>query len=200
MREPENIRSVMETDADWMGFIFYERSPRYIPAASLPDISIRPLRKVGVFVNATREQILETATLCQLDYIQLHGDESPAFCHALQKRGLALIKAFAIAGEKDLEKTKAYEGYVDYFLFDTKSGQYGGSGQQFDWTVLSAYTGQTPFLLSGGIRPESIEALQRFTHPRLCGIDLNSGFETIPGLKDIPQLKTFINNLKNKQI
>ncbi|MDR1918776.1 MAG: phosphoribosylanthranilate isomerase, partial [Tannerellaceae bacterium] len=129
------------------------------------------------------------------DYLQLHGDESPELCHSLQKRGFSLIKAFSIAGAADLKRTAAYEGRTDYFLFDTACPGYGGSGKSFDWSLLDAYEGETPFLLSGGVQPGSLEAIRRFRHPRFAGIDLNSGFESAPGLKDIDKLTPFIKQL-----
>jgi len=200
MCNPENIQDAKEVGVNWIGFIFYEKSPRCflntITVNNFRNISIPFLSKVGVFVNPTQEQLFEAAKEYQLDYLQLHGDESPDFCNSIHKRGFALIKAISIASEKDLERIHEYEGTVDYFLFDTKSKQYGGSGKLFDWSILTAYTGNTPFLLSGGINPESVNAIQKFKHPQFAGIDLNSGFEIKPGLKDIHQLKTFLDNLK----
>lgn len=201
MREAENIRQVEALGIDWMGFIFYPRSPRFVGEmlAGVPIVGVvrePPVRRVGVFVNASLEEMMEVAQEYKLDYLQLHGDESADDCYALQKRGFALIKAFSIATEEDLEKTADYEGRVDYFLFDTKCSGYGGSGKQFDWSVLAAYQGSTPFLLSGGIRPESLEALRHFHHPLLAGLDLNSGFETEPGLKDVAKLKGFVGEVK----
>ena len=208
MREPENIRQVAETGIDWMGFIFYARSARSIDngkwtienerkSSSLNNSQFSilnfQLKRVGVFVNAT------PAARYRLDYLQLHGNESPGICHTLHKRGYAIIKAFSIATEEDLKPVADYEDRADYFLFDTKCSSYGGSGKQFDWSVLSAYKGQTPFLLSGGINPDSAEALRNFSHPKLAGIDLNSGFETSPGMKDVEKLKTFIDKIKNKK-
>jgi phosphoribosylanthranilate isomerase len=140
--------------------------------------------------------MLQKAAACRLDYLQLHGEESPELCHALQKRGYPLIKAFPVATANDLQRTEAYEGQAAYFLFDTKCEGYGGSGQTFDWSLLAAYRGRTPFLLSGGIRPDSLEAIRRFRHPRFAGIDLNSGFETAPGLKDTARLAPFIRSLR----
>lgn len=192
MREAENIRQVEALGIDWMGFIFYPRSPRFVGETFIEATSEQPVRRVGVFVNASPEEMIETARKYKLDYLQLHGNESADDCYALQKRGFALIKAFSIATEEDLEKTADYEGRVDYFLFDTKCSGYGGSGKQFDWSVLAAYQGSTPFLLSGGIRPESLEALRHFHHPLLAGLDLNSGFETEPGMKDVAKLKGFV--------
>lgn len=207
MREPENIRQVAETGIDWMGFIFYARSARSIDNGKWKIDNERKnsslnnfqLKRVGVFVNATPEEMMETAAHYRLDYLQLHGNESPDICYTLHKRGYAIIKAFSIATEEDLKPVADYEGRADYFLFDTKCCSYGGSGKQFDWSVLSAYKGQTPFLLSGGINPDSVEALRNFNHPKLAGIDLNSGFETSPGMKDAEKLKTFIDKIKNKK-
>lgn len=194
MREPENIRQVAALCINWMGFIFYNKSPRSILNRDLriEDKGLGDIKKVGVFVNATIEEMLETAAYHQLDYLQLHGNESPEDCYTLQKRGYALIKAFSVETEQDFTQTSAYEGRVDYFLFDTKCNSYGGSGKQFDWSVLAAYKGETPFLLSGGINPDSVGPIKNFTHPRFIGIDLNSGFETEPGLKDVEKIKSFI--------
>ena len=210
MRDPENIREVGGLGVDWIGMIFFAGSPRKImdngqwtmdnfdKRYSNCQLSIVncQLKRVGVFVNASFEELTETAALFRLDYLQLHGNETPEDCHALQKRGYSLIKAFSVATADDLERTSAYEGRVDYFLFDTKCDNYGGSGKQFDWSVLEAYHGETPFLLSGGLRPESAEAIRCFHHPRLAGIDLNSGFEIEPGLKDVEKLKRFIHDIK----
>lgn len=201
MREPDNIRWVAEAGADWMGFIFYARSPRFAGSLSPDEISkeraVRePPVRVGVFVDATPEYMMEMGNKYALGYLQLHGNESPDTCYALQKRGYAVIKAFSIADKEDLKLTADYEGRADYFLFDTKCNGYGGSGKQFDWSVLTAYKGQTPFLLSGGINLDSVEAIRNFHHPKLAGLDLNSGFETAPGLKDIEKLKTFIDKIK----
>ncbi len=202
MREPRNVREVAALDIDWIGFIFYERSKRFVgqdpagPGATDDDATRSATKRVGVFVNATIESMMEKASAYGLDYLQLHGDESPETCHALQKRGYALIKAFPIASKEDFGKTKEYEGRVDYFLFDTKCESYGGSGRQFDWSILAGYEGETPFLLSGGIHPGSAEAIRGLRHPRLAGIDLNSGFEIEPGLKDVDKLKKFIQQIQ----
>ena len=198
MREADNIREVAALGINWMGFIFYPKSPRATDGQPLlqTDLLDKRQKRVGVFVNASVEAMMEKANLYHLDYLQLHGNESPDDCHALRKRGYSLIKAFPVASAADLERTQPYEGRVDYFLFDTKCEGYGGSGRRFDWSVLGAYTGDTPFLLSGGIRPESVDAILAFHHPRWAGIDLNSGFEVCPGLKDVEKLKQFIKQLK----
>ena len=205
MREPENIRQVAELNINWMGFIFYPKSPRSVDNGQLTADSFNcplstvncQLKKVGVFVNATVEQMIEATTNYKLDYLQLHGDETPELCYSLQKRGISLIKAFSIETKEDLEKVYDYEGRVDYFLFDTKCAEYGGSGRSFDWSVLDNYKGNTPFILSGGINPNSVTAIKSFKHPQLAGIDLNSGFEIEPGLKDIDKLKVFCDQINH---
>ena len=202
--QAENIQAVAKTGIQWTGFIFYTPSPRCLlrdPAEAervrqlITADAFRP-KRVGVFVNASQEEIMEVAQQYRLDYLQLHGHESPDFCYALQKRGYALIKAFSIATAEDLAHTADYAGRVDYFLFDTKCAGYGGSGQRFDWSLLQDYQGETPFLLSGGVRPEMAADLQRFHHPRWAGIDLNSGFESAPGVKPAETLRSFQNNFK----
>ena len=127
-----------------------------------------------------------------------HGNESPEDCRALYQLGFPLIKAFSIASASDLSRTEAYEDCVDYFLFDTKCSGFGGSGRQFDWSLLSAYKGRTPFLLSGGITPSSAESILQFKHPAFAGIDLNSGFETSPAIKNVQQLKEFVELIRKK--
>lgn len=203
MRDPENIQAVIATGIDWMGLIFYPRSPRYIGEGVTPlkermIHADRTIKKVGVFVDAPVEQMLELAVDYQLDYLQLHGNESPDICYSLQKRGLSVIKALPVSTVEDIKVAQDYEGRVDYLLFDTKTQDYGGSGKSFDWRVLSAYEGEAPFLLSGGLAPESLNDLQKFAHTRLAGIDLNSGFEVTPAYKDADALRHFITNYKKQ--
>ena len=182
----------------WMGFIFWPKSSRYVaePPAYLPERA----KRVGVFVDEDVEQICRIARDFALDVIQLHGHESPDFIRRLQSSMVngqcSMVKAFNIATASDLEQTKAYEGLVDYFLFDTKATLPGGSGQQFDWSILEAYNGETPFLLSGGIGPDDAERVKSFRHPRCAGIDLNSRFEVAPALKDVKKLKEFLEKIQ----
>lgn len=193
MRDAENIRELEALGADWMGMIFWPHSSRYV--AQCPSYLPGSLKKVGVFVDADEDYIRRYAKACQLDIIQLHGHEPPALAMAL--RPLTVIKAFSIASVEDLQQTKPYEGVADYFLFDTKGKSAGGNGQKFDWSLLHHYHGQTPFLLSGGIGPEDAESLRAFHHPMWAGIDLNSRFETEPGLKDITKLREFTKQLRS---
>ena len=191
MRDADNIRAVSELGIDWMGFIFWAPSSRYV--SEKPTFLPTRQKRVGVFVDARIEEVKSKADEYALDLIQLHGSESPAFCERLKANSRQqLIKAFNIATQEDLQQTIPYEGLVDYFLFDTKAKMVGGNGTQFDWSVLSAYQGNTPFLLSGGIGPDDAEKVRNFHHPQLAGIDLNSRFELSPALKDIEKLKQFI--------
>ena len=192
MRDAQNIRDVESLGVDWIGMIFWPKSKRYV--AEVPSYLPEHLKKVGVFVDSTLDDILQHISDYQLDIIQLHGQESPDFAKALKPH--TIIKAFNIEKADDLLQTAKYEGIADYFLFDTKGKMVGGNGEKFDWSVLTAYQGKTPFLLSGGIGPEDVESVKSFRHPRCIGIDLNSRFESEPGFKDINQLKTFINNIR----
>ena len=193
MRDAENIRGVEALGIDMMGFIFYPKSSRYV--SERPEYLPTKCKRVGVFVDEDVEIIKRIADDYALDFIQLHGHESPEQISPLLLRTshLSIIKAFNIATEADLEATKRYQGFVDYFLFDTKGQSVGGNGEKFDWSILEAYNGDTPFLLSGGIGPDDAESVRAFQHPKCIGIDLNSRFEIEPGIKDIVKLKTFLN-------
>ena len=192
MRDAENIREVEALGIDLMGFIFWPKSSRYV--SKKPGYLPTNCKRVGVFVDEDIEKVRHIADDYALDYIQLHGHESPDYC--VQLKGMYLIKAFNIATKEDLEATNPYEGLVDYFLFDTKGKSVGGNGEKFDWTVLEAYQDNTPFLLSGGIGPDDAERVKAFHHPKCIGIDLNSRFETAPAIKDINKLKEFIKTVR----
>ncbi len=195
MTEADNIRAIEQLGVDMIGFIFYPKSPRCL--CEKPQYLPLRAKRVGVFVNESKENILMYADRFSLNYIQLHGNESPDYCRTLHNNGLRLIKAFSISLPKDLFDVSDYDGLCDYYLFDTKTPQYGGSGNQFDWNILHRYNGSTPFLLSGGINPYSVKAIKEFHHPRLAGIDLNSRFETAPGLKDVERIEIFLKELRN---
>lgn len=196
MREADNIRAVEQLGVDWLGFIFWPKSSRYV--SRVPSYLPTRAKRVGVFVDATVEDVVQHVSDYGIDLVQLHGHETPEYVHQLRSAygGSAaaprLIKALSINDHTDVMAYKAYEGLVDYFLFDTKTPLVGGSGQQFDWTVLADYDGQPPFLLSGGIGPGDAERVRSFHHERCVGIDLNSRFEQAPGLKDINLLKQFL--------
>ena len=194
MRDAENIRKVEALGINMMGFIFYPKSSRYV--SNRPAYLPQKCKRVGVFVDATIEDIRLHIVDYSLDIIQLHGHESTDFIRSLRSLcgdSITIIKAFNIATKEDLEATKPYEGLVDYFLFDTKGKSAGGNGEKFNWNVLSNYKDNTPFLLSGGIGPDDAGRVKVFQHLKCVGIDLNSRFEIEPGIKDITKLKTFLN-------
>lgn len=196
MREAENIQDVESIEGiDMLGFIFYPKSPRCV--YELPAYLPIHARRVGVFVNEDKQVVSMYADRFGLNDVQLHGNESPEYCRSLHSTGLKIIKAFSVDRPKDLKKVYDYEKVCDLFLFDTKCEQYGGSGNQFDWSILHTYNGDVPFLLSGGINSYSANALKEFKHPRLAGYDLNSRFETKPGEKDPERIRTFLNELKS---
>lgn len=188
-----NIKKVEAIKPDFMGFIFYQKSSRFlkVPPSYLPT----KVNRVGVFVNEKQETIREIANLYSLDYIQLHGNESPIYCKELQQEGFNLIKAFQISSISDLENTTNYINSSQYFLFDTPCSGYGGSGKQFNWDLLHQYENETPFFLSGGLSLKSISELRAFTHPKLIGYDINSQFEIKPGIKSEAKVELFKNQL-----
>ena len=212
LRDSENIRQVAALDVDWIGMIFWEKSPRNVTmipshAGIIPDrASLSPLAtnnsplKVGVFVDEMAQNIITRVVNFQLDLIQLHGHETPTLIRNLRRtladiRPVKVIKAISVSSRDDIAAYKDYADCVDYFLFDTKCPSVGGSGQQFDWSVLDAYDGEVPFLLSGGIGPDDAERVRNFHHPKCIGIDLNSKFETEPAMKDVAAIGKFLNEL-----
>jgi len=194
MKYPENIQAIAALKPDLIGFIFYPKSPRYAEPLDASVLNSLPptIKKIGVFVNENLENILTIAYKYKLDGIQLHGAELVNMCRELKRLGYIVIKAFPVAEASPPPVTKAYEGVCDYFLFDTKTEGYGGSGVKFNWKMLNEYVGETPFLLSGGIASDDAEAIQKIEHLKFAGIDLNSKFEVKPGLKNVDLLKGFI--------
>ena len=192
MRDAQNIRDVEKLGVDWIGMIFWSQSKRFV--AEVPSYLPKHQKRVGVFVDAPLEDIRQHISDYQLNIIQLHGQESPDYVKALKPH--TTIKAFNIAKADDLIQTEQYEGIADCFLFDTKGQLVGGNGQKFDWSVLTAYHGKTPFLLSGGIGLDDAESINSFHHPSCIGIDLNSRFEVSPAFKDIDKLRKFLGKIK----
>jgi len=198
MREPDNVSEVAVLKPDYMGFIFYAESPRFVNALAyniVHLVSILDIEPVAVFVNASIDSIQQITELYGFTTVQLHGNETPEICIALRENGLKVIKSFSINDRLDLDETKPYRDCCDYFLFDTKTPAYGGSGKQYNWSILQDYNGVTPFFLSGGIGPNDAERILSFKHPGLLGIDINSRFEIKPALKDVRLISTFINQL-----
>lgn len=195
MREASNIAELGALAIDYMGFIFYAKSPRNI--ISLPTVALPThIKKVGVFVNAGTEKVKNTVSEYQLNAAQLHGEESPEQCEKLQHEGLEIFKAFGIDKDFDWQLLQSYLPVVDYFLFDTKSTKYGGTGRSFDWDALKNYPYDKPYFLSGGLSMDNIAQATRIDDPRLAGFDLNSKFEKVPGLKDVETLKQAVKFIK----
>ncbi|HCN53994.1 MAG TPA: N-(5'-phosphoribosyl)anthranilate isomerase [Prevotella sp.] len=220
MRNPENMSAVAALGIDLLGLIFYPESPRYVQeyipshAGILPDgipSSMKEVtrgmvpKRVGVFVDEMPQTIVTKVYNYELDYIQLHGHEPRTTCENLRRtldpdirKGVKMIKAISIRQPQDVDLYKEYEGAVDMFLFDTKCKTVGGSGEQFDWSVLDRYNGTTPFLLSGGIGPNDAARVKEFRHPQFAGIDLNSRFEVSPAMKDVEKLRKFIREIRDE--
>ena len=228
MRETENIRQVAALGIDMMGFIFWPDSPRFVKMISaqagiIPDYSEERLHKmrnaaqssegaenrpkrVGVFVDEMPQSIVTRVYNYNLDFVQLHGNESAVMIENLRRTlipdiapDIKIIKALSIRKKDDVERWREYEGVADMLLFDTKCKTVGGSGEQFDWSVLESYDGNIPFLLSGGIGPDDTARVMEFRHPQFAGIDLNSRFEISPALKDVERLKSFINTIRQHE-
>lgn len=176
------------------GFIFHHTSPRFV--REVPDYLPSSSLRIGVFVNSNIDYILYKVNEFGLDMVQLHGNESPEQCRKLINKGINIIKAFPLKTANADSVTSPYDGLCRYYLFDTPCTTYGGSGKTFDWDLIRSYSGNTPFLLSGGIKPESIELLLAFHHPSFAGIDINSGFETSPGVKNIKAISDFMKQLR----
>lgn len=201
MRDPENISGVVEALPDYLGFIFYPKSKRFVgfePSTEVMAIIPDLVKKVGVFVDETLEKVLETVRIWDLHVAQLHGNETPEYCRKIQDSGITVFKAFSVDELFNFEMLDAYSKVCNYFLFDTKGQIPGGTGQKFNWKLLQNYKGDVPFFLSGGIGPIDMEAIRHFGHPRWRGIDINSGFEISPALKDVEKVKYFISGIRSK--
>jgi len=203
MLHQENILEVAALQPDYLGFIFFKGSKRYAGELDPEVVKALPeqIRRTGVFVNEDSELVLELVHKYGLNAVQLHGAESPEYCRGIAQSIKAiqpefkLIKSFGVNTDFDFEQLEAYLGAVDYFLFDTQTPDHGGSGKKFDWNLLDKYKLDVPYFLSGGIGPESVEALNEIRDPRLFAIDINSRFELEPGLKDAGKLTEFKNKL-----
>lgn len=201
MKDPENIRDVISLHPDYMGFIFYSKSQRFVGELDPEILKQIPenICKVGVFVDENALNIFRIVQTYGLNAVQLHGKENPATCRILRRKRLKVIKALSVSKADDLLVTSDYQTCCDYLLFDTKTPLHGGSGQQFDWNILNSYTGRVPFFLSGGIGPDDAERITALSHPQLKAIDINSRFEIEPGRKDTKTLAAFLNKIRKEQ-
>jgi phosphoribosylanthranilate isomerase len=200
MRNPKNIVALIDqVNPDWMGLIFYPKSPRYVLDSAGAELSSLAIKKVGVFVNESEGNILRKIKEFDLSAIQLHGQESVALVETLrQKTNAEIWKVFSIQNQINWDELKGFLPFVDRFLFDTASASHGGSGQKFDWHILKTFPFDKSFFLSGGLDEESLEEILELASeiPALGGVDLNSRFEDSPGLKNIEALKNFKTKLK----
>lgn len=199
LKYQDNLNEIASLGVNYIGMIFHEDSPRYAGAVPFTETEqFNGVKKVGVFVNASIEVILNKIKLFGLDLVQLHGSENPEFCLSIKKH-IKIIKAIPVLDTLDASLLKSYSDSVDYFLFDTKTPIHGGSGKKFDWKILNAYTLNKPFFLSGGISLEDAEEIKNLKNPYLYGVDINSKFEVKPGLKNTELVKQFINQLQNEK-
>lgn len=199
LRDRDNIQAVAALAPDYMGFICYEPSPRYVKDMPMDVLADLPssVYKTAVFVDENAETINTLIDTFGFNAIQLHGSESPEFANSFRDK-VTVFKAFGLNADFDFEQLNNYANKVDYFLFDTKTDLHGGSGKTFEWSVLDKYKLTTPFFLSGGLSLDNLAEVNTITHPQFYGVDLNSKFETSPGVKDIEKLKKAFNMLKNR--
>ncbi len=202
MTKLEQVRQLDAMGVEFAGFIFYPKSPRYVKKFNLSAIDLKKeklsINPVGVFVNEGAEDVLRTVDRYHLHMVQLHGDESPKYCEHISNH-ITTIKAFRIGPGDDVEwKIHPYQDVVDMFLFDTVGVSYGGTGQQFDWNMLGNARINKPFFLSGGIGPGDAEAVKAFASGQrnFFAADVNSKFESAPGVKDMGSVKRFVELLK----
>lgn len=206
MREAQNVERLINLKPDYIGFIFYGKSKRYV--SQFPQVEIpNSIKKVGVFVNESVGEVVRIIKECDLQVVQLHGNETVEYCSNLLRaitdtspNFVEIIKAFSVDEDFDFEKTKAYDPFCNLFIFDTKGVGYGGTGLKYDWNLLEKYNGNTSFLLSGGIGVNDVNTVLDFQHVKMVGVDLNSGFEDAPGVKNIEKLHSFIKSVKKQKI
>jgi phosphoribosylanthranilate isomerase len=203
MRESENIRQLVELNPHYIGFVFYEKSPRFAGEDLDQELLLsipRHIKKVGVFVNSNFDYILKTVRKYGLDWAQLHGNETPEFCRNLRLKGVGIIKAFAIGPDFNFRQLYNFKQHCDFFLFDTQGVRPGGNGKTFDWQLLNQYDNEKPFFLSGGIDLPHLEQLPELSELNLHAIDVNSRFEISPGLKDISKVRTLMERMSEMKL
>jgi phosphoribosylanthranilate isomerase len=202
MTQLDQVDQLEEIGATFAGFIFYPKSPRYV-LRHLTTAQIKKenkVNKVGVFVNASVDSVLQMVDECRLHMVQLHGDESPKYCEKIADY-ISVVKAFRLSDNDHIEwMIKPYMAVCDMFLFDTEGAGYGGTGKKFNWDILEGSVIGKPFFLSGGIQPDDSHKLKTYTHKpvanALFAVDINSKFEISPGVKDMVKVKKFVDELK----
>jgi phosphoribosylanthranilate isomerase len=201
LRYPDNIQQLIRLKPDFMGFILFPGSKRYVGDNYILENGIpKTIKKVGVFVNAVIKDVIHWINRLNLDMVQLHGSEPPEYCNEIHDLGIKVIKSFGIDQNFEFSVLEEFEPFCHYFLFDTISPHHGGSGQKFDWALLQKYDGDIPVFLSGGIEPDDAETIKNFNLKKISGIDINSRFEISPGLKDINLISEFLEKIRSKQL
>ncbi len=199
MRNRQNIDDIAALKPDYMGFIFYPKSPRYIgecySAENINHLSAS-IKKTGVFVNASEQEIYKAVSHFELNAVQLHGNESYELCLLVKQMGVEVIKAFQVDENFDFSELKPYTEVCDYYLFDTKTKAFGGSGHKFDWSILNNYDNNKPIFLSGGITQDDVKDIMALQHIHVHAVDINSRFETAPAFKDVVKVAKFIQEIK----
>lgn len=197
LKSPENVNQLKSLPVDYFGYVFHAASKRYAGGEEFRDMGLFAVNghRTGIFVDAESDHIKTIGRHCRLSHIQLHGNEPPSCCQDLKASGLRVIKSFRVDEDFDFETCSKYNSVCDFFLFDTSGELPGGNGEKFNWDILDRYRGAVPFFLSGGIAPGDEERIARFVHPFFYGIDLNSGFEDAPGIKNCARLSDFLTRL-----
>ena len=193
MKQAANIAAVAELQPEYLGFIFYQKSPRFISEVSAELIKYIPpsIKTTGVFVDEELETVKAYIFKYNLKAVQLHGKESESYCREIKLTGIEVVKAFGLDKDFDFNQLLSYSNAVDYFLFDTQTPAHGGSGKVFDWKLLENYALNVPYFLSGGIDIAHAKTIKEINDPRLYALDINSKFELAPGLKDVEKIKEF---------
>jgi phosphoribosylanthranilate isomerase len=205
LNNPDNLLDIVNLEPDFIGFIFYSKSKRYvannISHEQLMLIS-KSVKKVGVFVNEDLDVVQRVYDQFNLDYVQLHGEENQDYCEKLHLMHVPLIKAFRISESFNFQTLNAYAPFCSFFLFDTAGVNPGGNGIKFNWKLIDNYDLKVPFFLSGGIGYNDINLISKLSFEMLYAIDINSQFEIKPGIKDVKKAKKFINkiNLLNQRV
>ncbi|MGY6562458.1 MAG: phosphoribosylanthranilate isomerase [Luteibaculaceae bacterium] len=200
IKDPENLRELISFEPNYLGFIFYRKSKRYMAETLLPqhlNEVPKSIAKVGVFVDESIEKMLSTAATYNLQVIQLHGSEGPEICQKLKEQGLQVFKAIAVDSETNFNDFQTFSPYTDAFILDTKGPEKGGNGYSFSWEILNSYTLEVPFLLSGGIGNHNLKEAETLSQPFKIGYDINSKMETEPGLKCPQLVKQFFKTLQH---
>ena len=196
MKDLDNMNAVAELRPDYMGFIFYRDSPRYVGGNFSLPAPFPGVANVGVFVDESTDEVLYRLKFIKSRTAQLHGSETPSQCNELRRWGVTVIKVFSVDKDFDFRRTKEYQRMANFFLFDTKGKMPGGNAETFDWNKLKEYDQSVPFFLSGGLNPENVKDLSVLNGMNVHALDLNSGVEDSPGIKSIEKIKSVMSSLK----